>query len=156
MDERGLVPAIETMVERFRKETGIAAFFQNEIGESDLPPALEVQVLHIVQEALTNVRKHSNAQNVRVLLRSDSAGVYNVLVEDDGQGIEEKVIDDAPGEHIGLSIMRERTARLGGQISIESEPGEGTRVELQFHVSPQRRHRDRDEHASWRNSAAHE
>lgn len=144
MDERGLVPAIESVVERFRNETGIAAFFQNEIGESNLPPSLEVQVLHIVQEALTNVRKHSNAQNVRVLLRAEGNDDYHVLVEDDGQGIEEKVVSDPPGEHIGLSIMRERAGRLSGNLSIESEPGEGTRVELQFHVHPQQRRRMRE------------
>jgi len=143
MDERGLIPAIESVVERFRKETGIAAFFQNEIVESNLPPSLEVQVLHIVQEALTNVRKHSDAQNVRVLLRADDHGEHHVLVEDDGQGIEEKVVSDPPGEHIGLSIMRERAARLGGTLNIESEPGEGTRVELQFNVPPQRRAHER-------------
>ena len=139
MDERGLVPAIESVVERFRKETGIAAFFQNEIGESKLPPSLEVQVLHIVQEALTNVRKHSDAQTVRVLLRAGSGGEHHVLVEDDGQGIEEKVVRDPPGEHIGLSIMRERAARLGGTLTIESDTGEGTRVELLFNVPPPRR-----------------
>lgn len=144
MDERGLIPAIESVVERFRKETGIAAFFQNEIGESNLPPSLEVQVLHIVQEALTNVRKHSDAQNVRVLLRCEDNGDHHVLVEDDGQGIEEKVVSDPPGEHIGLSIMRERAARLGGTLNIESDPGEGTRVELQFNVPPQRPGREHD------------
>ncbi|MBI3776404.1 MAG: GAF domain-containing protein [Gammaproteobacteria bacterium] len=145
MDERGLIPAIESVVERFRKETGIAAFFQNEIVESNLPPSLEVQVLHIVQESLTNVRKHSDAQNVRVLLRTDDNRDYHVLVEDDGQGIEEKVVSDPPGEHIGLSIMRERAARLGGTLSIESEAGEGTRVELQFSVPPQRHNHERDD-----------
>ena len=144
MDERGLIPAIESVVERFRKETGIAAFFQNEIDESNLPPSLEVQVLHIVQEALTNVRKHSDAQNVRVLLRAEDNGDHHVLVEDDGQGIEEKVVSDPPGEHIGLSIMRERAARLGGTLSIESDTGEGTRVELQFNVPPLRRGHERD------------
>ena len=145
MDERGLIPAIESVVERFRKETGIAAFFQNEIGESTLPPSLEVQVLHIVQEALTNVRKHSDAQTVRVLLRAGSGGEHHVLVEDDGQGIEEKVVSDPPGEHIGLSIMRERAARLGGTLTIESDTGEGTRVELLFSVPTARRGHDHDD-----------
>ncbi len=87
-----------------------------------------------MQEALTNVRKHSDAQTVRVLLRIADNGKHYVLVEDDGQGIEEKVVSDPPGEHIGLSIMRERAARLGGTLNIESDAGEGTRVELQFNV----------------------
>jgi two-component system nitrate/nitrite sensor histidine kinase NarX len=144
MDDRGLIPAIDAMVQRFQKESGIPVFFQNEATQVNLPPTIEVQVLHIVQEALTNVRKHSGAQNVRILLRGADDGHFNVLVEDDGQGIQTKVLDDAPGEHIGLSIMRERAARLGGELTIESEPGEGTRVELQFQNTSQRRARARD------------
>lgn len=145
MDERGLIPAIDAMIQHFQNKTGIPVFFQNEMTQPNLPPSIEVQVLHIVQEALTNVRKHSGAQNVRVLLRGAEDHQYHVLVEDDGQGIQDKVIDDPPGEHIGLSIMRERAARLGGELSIESEPGEGTRVELQFRLSNRRRARERDD-----------
>ncbi len=143
MDERGLVPAIDSMIQRFQAETGIPVFFQNEMTHPNLPPTIEVQVLHIVQEALTNVRKHSGAQNVRVLLRGTEDQHYHVLVEDDGQGIQDKVIDDPPGEHIGLSIMRERAARLGGELTIESEAGEGTRIELEFRLSNRRRARER-------------
>ena len=93
---------------------------------------MEVQVFHIVQEALANVRKHSKAKNVRVLVRSDDEANYLVLVEDDGQGIQEPEVTARPGEHVGLSIMRERAEKLGGAFNIESEPGEGTRVELTF------------------------
>ncbi len=132
MDERGLVPAIELMIDKFQKQTGVPVFFQKELTRSDLSPAMEVQVLHIVQEALTNVRKHAGAQFVRVLLRSDQAGRFSVLVEDDGQGIDEKAIKSTPGENIGITIMKERAERIGGALQIESEPGEGTRVELNF------------------------
>ncbi len=135
MDERGLVPAIELMIDRFQKQTGVSVFFQDELGRSDLSPAMEVQVLHIVQEALTNVRKHAGAQYVRVLLRSDHAGHFSVLVEDDGQGIVENAIKSVPGENIGITIMKERASRIGGMLLIESEPGEGTRVELNFNVN---------------------
>ena len=138
MDERGLIPAIEALVEKFEQETGIIVFFQNETKEFKLLPALEVQVLHIVQEALANVRKHSQAENVRILIRSDNSGNYLVLVEDDGQGIKEVEKNARPGEHVGLSIMRERAKRLSGELNIESEPGEGTRVELTFHAQNQK------------------
>lgn len=134
MDERGLVPAIEQIVDRFRHQTGLAVFFQNELQRTDLAPAMEVQVLHIVQEALTNVRKHSDAQNVRVLLRSNDKGEFSILVEDDGQGIDPRDIAAEPGEHIGLTIMKERAAAIDGELVIESEAGEGTRVELNFRL----------------------
>lgn len=135
MDERGLVPAIEDMVMRFEEETGIASYFQNECGEVVLSPTQEIQVFRIIQEALANIRKHSDAHTARILLRGDGPEAYHLLIEDDGLGI----LATTPaqrGEHIGLAIMRERAGRLGGTLSIESEAGEGTRVSLSFSATP--------------------
>lgn len=134
MDERGLVPAIEDMVMRFSEETGIATYFQNECGEVVLEPAREIQVFRIIQEALANIRKHSDARNARILLRNESPDRHLLLIEDDGLGIS-PTTSPQRGEHIGLSIMNERAERLNGQLHIESEPGEGTRVSLTFSTS---------------------
>jgi two-component system nitrate/nitrite sensor histidine kinase NarX len=131
MDDRGLVPAVKDMVERFRQETDVAVFFHNECPDLDLSPVQEIQVFHIIQEALTNIRKHSHARNVRILLNRNPQGQYTVLIEDDGNGMIAPS-DGLPGEHIGISIMRERAERLPGELSIESDPGEGTRVVLTF------------------------
>jgi two-component system nitrate/nitrite sensor histidine kinase NarX len=130
LDQRGLVPALDKLVERFNQETGIAAFFQPDCLKTDLEPNQEMQGLRIVQEALANIRKHAQAHTVRVLLRCRSPGTYLILVEDDGVGFEGAAPKGNPGEHIGLSIMEERARRIDGEFSIESEPGEGTRVEL--------------------------
>jgi two-component system nitrate/nitrite sensor histidine kinase NarX len=89
-----------------------------------------MQALRIVQESLANIRKHAKAHTIRVLLRCRGPGQYLILVEDDGVGFEGAAPKGNPGEHIGLSIMEERARRVGGELSIESEPGEGTRVEL--------------------------
>ncbi len=133
IDERGLIPAIGNMVERTMEETGISIFFQNDCQNLDLSPTQEIQVFRIIQEALTNIRKHSQARNARILLSGNSAkGVYTVLIEDDGLGMAPAEAG-MPGEHFGLSIMRERAERVPGELSIESEPGEGTRVMLTFH-----------------------
>jgi two-component system nitrate/nitrite sensor histidine kinase NarX len=133
VDERGLLPALEDLVARFRRESGIATYFQTECAELRLPAASEMQVLGIVREALTNARKHSRAQTVRILLRCETRDEYTILVEDDGVGVSlEDLTEGHPGEHIGLSIMEERAHRLGGDLRIESEPGEGLRVELTF------------------------
>jgi two-component system nitrate/nitrite sensor histidine kinase NarX len=134
IDDAGLVPTIAQLVERFGRETGIAVFFQNECRTLALTPAQEIQVFYIIQEALTNIRKHSGANNVRILLNNED-DLYTVLIEDDGLGMGESVAG-APGEHAGLTIMRERTERLQGQIVIESEPGEGTRIVLMFTAPP--------------------
>jgi two-component system nitrate/nitrite sensor histidine kinase NarX len=130
MDERGLIPALEDMVAQFSRETQINTFFHNECSNMQLAPEREVQVLHIVQEALTNIRKHSQAHTVRVLLGCEGEDDYRLLLEDDGQGLVADEHEKLPGEQVGLSIMEERTRRLGGTLRIESEPGEGTRVEL--------------------------
>ncbi len=131
-DERGLVSAIEDAIDRFRKDTGILIFFQNNWKQQRLPSVMEMQVLRIVQESLANIRKHSRAHAVRVLMRTEDDGTNMVLIEDDGVGIKEWALSGKLGEHVGLSIMQERARRLGGELSIESEPGEGTRVVLTF------------------------
>lgn len=135
MDERGLVPATQSLVEKFRQQTGISIFFQNECPNLKLPSFIEVQVLHIIQESLTNIRKHSQCENVRIILRKLQNDNYLILIEDDGVGIVEESEDAKPGEHVGLNIMRERARRIDGELNIETEPGEGTRVELQFMYS---------------------
>jgi len=134
IDDAGLVPTITSLVERFGRETGIAVFFQNECRALALTPAQEIQVFFIIQEALANIRKHSGARNVRILLNNED-DLYTVLIEDDGLGMADAE-GDVPGGHAGLAIMRERTERLQGQIVIESEPGEGTRIVLMFTAPP--------------------
>ena len=131
-DERGLVASIENAIDRFRKKTNIHILFQNQWRLHGLPSVLEMQVLRIIQEALNNIHKHSQAHTVRVLLRSEDNGKQTVLIEDDGIGITEPTLESPPGENIGLSIMRERAQRLGGKLQIESEKGEGTRIILTF------------------------
>jgi two-component system nitrate/nitrite sensor histidine kinase NarX len=131
-DRRGLVPALERLTAQFREDTGLHVLFQNECRSPSLSAAEEMQILRIAQEALTNTRKHARAHTVRVLLRCRPAGGYLLLLEDDGVGFEVPDRNGRPGEHIGLSIMEERARRLGGQLRIESEPGEGTRVELTY------------------------
>lgn len=135
IDDRGLVPAIKGLVLRFKEETKISVFLQNEWNEYSFSPVQEVQIYRIIQEALTNVRKHSNASNVRIVLKygqDDQNDGFIILVEDDGHGIETSEHKSRPGENIGITIMKERAQRLGGKLSIESEPGDGTQIFLSF------------------------
>jgi len=132
--DSGLVASVENLVERFRSETGIAVFFHNECAELALTPAQEIQVYFIVQEALSNIRRHSQAMNVRIMVANEE-DLYTVLIEDDGFGMAEPD-GDQRGVHAGLAIMRQRAERLPGQLVIESEPGEGTRIILIFNAPP--------------------
>ena len=139
--KHGLVPAVEHLVERFRNQSDISIFLQKEWNVLQLPPSIEVQALRIIQEALNNIRKHSQAHAVRVIMRSDVHGDCRILIEDDGVGMTVQPESDRTSEdHLGLSIMQERAKRIGGTVRIESEPGEGTRILLQFRypeVTPQ-------------------
>jgi two-component system nitrate/nitrite sensor histidine kinase NarX len=134
MDRRGLVPALEKLTERFGQRTGLHVLFQNNSRPFDLPAAIELQVTRIAQEALTNIHKHARAHTVRVLLTRVGGGDHVLLVEDDGVGFHAPEGRGQEGEHIGVSIMRERARRIGAELRIESEAEEGTRVELHFSV----------------------
>ncbi len=137
LDGGGLVPALEKLAARLAQETQMHVLFQNDCRPFDLSAAAELQILRIVQEALANIRKHARAQTVRVLLTRHGGDAYVLLVEDDGVGISAPRRSEVPGEHIGLSIMEERARRIGAELRLESDPGEGTRVELVF--MPERR-----------------
>jgi len=133
MDTRGLISSIKEEVQRARDETDIYFYFQNEWSEQELPANIELQVLRIVQECIANIRKHSQAHSVRVRLRADrDSGTYSVLIEDDGVGFEETGVESVGGEHLGLGILRDRAQQINGDITIDSDPGEGTRISLQF------------------------
>jgi two-component system nitrate/nitrite sensor histidine kinase NarX len=134
MDRLGLVPALEKLTERFRRETGVHMLFQNDCRPFELSASVELQILRIAQEALANIRKHADAHTVRVLLARDDGGAYMLLIEDDGVGFGASLSEGHLGEHIGLTVMEGRASRIGADLRIESEPGEGTRVELVFPV----------------------
>ncbi|NEV61754.1 histidine kinase [Thiorhodococcus minor] len=135
LDRRGLVPALEKLTKRLGQETGAHVLFQNDCRPFELSATEELQLLRIAQESLANVRKHAQAHTVRVLLTREVGGQHVLLIEDDGVGFSAPPDGAQPGERIGLSILEERARRIGAELRIESEPGEGTRVEVVFEVN---------------------
>ena len=133
ISEQGLIPSIEDTVRRTQEEMNIPVYFQNEWPQQELSPEIELNVLRIVQECLVNIRKHSQAEVVRVLLSYRNHSNI-VLIEDDGIGFEESSVVSEGGQHLGLNILRDRASEIGGDIEIESEPGDGTRIHLRFKV----------------------
>ena len=131
VDGRDLRTALEEMSARYTAQSALTVHLQIHGELPELPAGPQLQVVRIVGEALANACAHSGGNLARVLVRSESASV-RVLVEDDGEGFSAPPCDAALGEHIGLSVMRERARWLGGTLAIESEPGEGTRVSLTF------------------------
>jgi two-component system, NarL family, nitrate/nitrite sensor histidine kinase NarX len=135
--KQGLIPSIKRVVEKFREETDIHILLQCECRKPDIPANMEMNVYRIVQESLTNIRKHADAHIVRVLLQCDDDGNYLILIENDGKGFDKKAIQSEAGKHLGLTIMKERARYLGGKLKIDSEPDEGTRIELRFKYLPE-------------------
>ena len=131
IDERGLIPALKGLITGFQERTGLGVYLQGANHNPEIGPDDELQVFHIVQESLANIEKHAGAENVRILVQEDPE-TYYFLIEDDGAGMDLGAMDGGEHSHFGLSIMRERAARLSGRLEIESEPGEGTRVTLSF------------------------
>jgi signal transduction histidine kinase len=127
LDDFGLVPALERLADTFREKTGLNVALEAQLGDGRLDPTLETTLYRIVQEALTNVLKHAEAQHVSIsLVRKD--GSISAVVEDDGRGFTPEA---PPREALGLVGMRERVGLVGGRISIESAPGAGTTLAVE-------------------------
>jgi two-component system nitrate/nitrite sensor histidine kinase NarX len=122
--------AIASALERFEAQTGIGARFAQSGAAIPLSPELQLQVMHIVQESLSNARKHSGATRVEVEMQRGPA--YRFTVRDDGKGFDPNA---HPSDlHVGLRIMRERAHRIGGTLQVSSRPGAGTEVMLTLPV----------------------
>jgi PAS domain S-box-containing protein len=92
-----------------------------------LGPAVEMQLLRIVQEALSNVRKHARARNAQVIF-TVSGPLAQITIRDDGQGFDPSAVATLQGQGFGLQAMRERAEGLGGYLEVISQPGQGTQV----------------------------
>ncbi len=128
MDPSGLLHALQTLAEQFCQRSGIALEYINRVAHLELPLEYEIQVYHIVQEALANISAHSDAARARLIV--DFASSYYIFtIKDNGSG----GCTFTPVEgHYGMMIMRERAQRIGGAIKVESSKGSGTCVQLFF------------------------
>ena len=134
LDDLGLVPAIETLVERFSDRTGIACqLTANDIGLPLVDP-YKTAVFRIVQESLTNIAKHAQATHVEVVI-AEVDGEIAITVTDDGIGF--AVGGPRSQGSRGLLGMRERAYLLGGRLDIVSDFGKGTLLEIRLPVTPE-------------------
>jgi signal transduction histidine kinase len=93
-------------------------------------PDTQMQIFRIMQEALTNARKHSKARHVRVEFEGKD-GCVIVIIRDDGLGFSPNNLNSPNGQHFGLQFMQERAGQLGGTLHVQSSPGKGTEVVLE-------------------------
>jgi signal transduction histidine kinase len=132
VDAPRLLGVLHDTVERFQRETGISTRFVTELDELDMPQRVCRELLRIVQEGLVNVRKHSGARHALVRLASGQEK-WNLTLEDDGKGfpfsgrLNQQQMDEI-GK--GPMIIRERLRLIAGELTVESNPGQGSRLEI--------------------------
>lgn len=124
-----LLSALESYLHQIRENHGIATELKvaPELTAGALTPMVRAQLLRILQEALTNVRKHAQTSCVRVSLEVKD-GHAEAIVQDDGAGFDPALVQASSGQKYGLRFMQERAAEVGGNVHIHSVPGAGTQV----------------------------
>jgi PAS domain S-box-containing protein len=131
LDDLGLVPALEWLVQNMSQRGSVRCEFSIDDPALSLPPAHSTAIFRIVQEALTNIAKHAKAKRAEVAIRRDG-NLVRVRVRDDGVGFSPE--DPRKPESFGLLGLRERISLLRGSARIESALGEGTTIEIELPV----------------------
>ncbi len=139
VDSRKLLSFISDTVERFQRETGISARFFSGLAELNMPRPVCRELARIIQEALVNVRKHSHAKQVLVRLNANN-GRWQLTIEDDGSGFPFSGRLSHPELDIlgkGPIVIGERVRLIDGELTIESMPGQGSRLEISVPQEPE-------------------
>jgi two-component system sensor histidine kinase UhpB len=126
----GLIAAIEGQLARFNESTAIQASFHHEGTPEALTEDQQTVIYRVVQEALSNTAQHSGATFVDFELRVFPSHGVELRVRDNGRGFDTNTVRSAGRNGIGLSGMAERARLVGGELTVTSSPGSGTRVRL--------------------------
>lgn len=135
LDDLGLVPTLRKFVKEFGDKAGVTAQLRVTGEDVRLPGSFEPTIYRIVQEALSNARKHARAGSVEVLVNFQPDAV-TAVVRDDGVGMDLTAVEAAldTSKHLGLVSMRERATLESGTLEIRSEAGKGTEVRASFRL----------------------
>ncbi len=138
-NSEGLVTTIREFTEKFNRlnDLSVDLSVDPDLEGLSLSPDCELQVLRIIQEALSNARKHARASQAWIILTQED-GSIELTIGDDGIGFNPGEMADDPRAGFGLTSMRERAQAIGGTISVDSEPFGGTRISLRIPVHQER------------------
>ena len=120
--------AVETLIERFENQTQIATTVSWQGNGPSLSTEQQLQFIFILQESLSNIRKHANAQQVNIDF--DNQGDFVMIIRDNGIGLDLYSLAELPPSHVGLSIMRERASRISAKLDLDSQLGEYTQIKV--------------------------
>lgn len=142
LDDLGLLPALRWYLKEYQQKCAIEVEFNERGFHERLPAEMETVLYRIVQEALTNIARHSNARKVMITMKEDRESVY-ATITDDGQGFDVGAIRKSPDQERGLGLvgMNERAVLLDGTLDILSIPGHGTTVKVRIPVSNEQQER---------------
>jgi signal transduction histidine kinase len=135
IDDLGLLAAVRSLANESLKAAGVQVHVEEGGTQKRLPPEVEVAIFRIIQEAIVNIVKHANAESAFVSLDFKEKAIV-VQVEDDGTGFDlsENLGKSSTRRGIGLTGMQERAELLGGVLNIDSEPGKGTRLNIEIPI----------------------
>jgi two-component system nitrate/nitrite sensor histidine kinase NarX len=128
LEEGDLVSSLETVVDKFRRQSGIEVEIVADSDGAPFPREHQLQLLFIVQEALSNVRKHASAS--KVWLRLSDEQDFNLSIRDNGSGFDPQALGELGEAHVGINIMRERAQRIDAQLQVNAARGAGTEIVL--------------------------
>ncbi|EQD66102.1 ATP-binding region, ATPase-like domain protein, partial [mine drainage metagenome] len=133
LDDLGLVAAIRGLGTRMATLSGLKLSLNLPESDPRFPPLVEITGYRVIQEALNNIARHAGALRIEITLAIDSDGL-KIRIQDDGRGFDLDAMRRRvqAGSNLGLLGMEERVQLAGGQFSLQSEPGKGTTIEIQF------------------------
>jgi signal transduction histidine kinase len=131
--EKSLLPTLADYVQAYTRQCGIdtSLVVENGAYELSFAPAVELQLIRIVQESLTNIRKHAQARHAVVRFATVD-GHIEMRVEDDGRGFDPSHVARGDWPQFGLQTMRERAESVGGAFVVVSRPDMGTQIVVQI------------------------
>ncbi|MEY2633161.1 MAG: histidine kinase [Pseudomonadota bacterium] len=129
IDERGFNVALQETIAEFSLKLGFPVELSNSLSGLVLSGNEEMHVIRIIREALSNIERHAGARHASVRITLDALSAIHVRIEDDGHGFDPR---HTPTNHFGVNIMHDRAQILAGRLSLDSAPGQGTRISLHF------------------------
>ncbi len=134
LDDLGLISASESYIDNYANKSGLVVeFVPHNMDHARLPRDMEITLYRVIQEALTNILRHAKASHVRVAIERHKTQI-RLSVVDDGCGFEVEQVLSGKDRGLGLLGMQERIELMGGKLTLDSHPGQGTRVDVELRL----------------------